>query len=131
MIIKTLILNGNHFSDLPSFYEEANLVLTKNLDWNLGASLDALNDILYGGFGVFEPNEEVILLWKNHEKSKKELGIEATKAFYESKIEKGYPFSVSLNKERLDHLLAGEGQTLFQIIVEIMNDHHYINLILD
>ena len=129
--MKTLILNGNRFSDLPSFYEEANLLFTKNLDWKLGHSLDSLHDILYGGFGVFEPKEEIVLIWENHEKSKKDLGMETSKDFYESKIKRGYPFSLPLNKERLDRLLSGEGQTLYDIIIEIINDHKYINLVLN
>lgn len=131
LAMKTLILNGNRFSDLPSFYEEINLLFTKNLDWKLGHSLDALHDILYGGFGIFEPKEEIILIWQNHEKSKKDLGMEPTKDFYESKIEKGYSFSIPLNRERLNRLFTGEGKTLYEIIIEIINDHKDINLVLD
>lgn len=130
LAIKFLIFE-NRFSDLSSFYGEANLLVTKNLDWKLGHSLDALHDILYGGFGVFEPKEEIVLIWENHEKSKKDLGMERTKDYYESTIKKGYPFSIALNRERLDCLLAGEGKTLYEIIIEIINDHKDINLVLD
>ena len=57
--------------------------------------------------------------------------MEPTKDFYESKIEKGYPFSILLNRERLDRLLTGEGKTLYETIIEIINEHKDINLVLD
>lgn len=128
--MKHLILDGNQFSDLSSFYEVANTIFMKGVEWKLGESLDAFNDILYGGFGVFEPKEKIDLTWINHEKSKVDLGLKATVGFYEAKIESGYPYDSSLNKERLNHLIEGKGQTLYEILIEIVKSHRNINLIL-
>ncbi|MCP1224211.1 barstar family protein [Sebaldella sp. S0638] len=48
-------------------------MLTKNLTWKTGRNLNAFNDILRGGFGVFD-DEEIILIWKNSESSEEKLG---------------------------------------------------------
>lgn len=127
---KMIVINGGHFSNLPEFYDEASKVLMKNVDWKVG-TLDGFNDILYGGFGVFESNDEIELTWKESEKSGKDLGLEATREFYERKIKQGHPFNVELIQENLDELISGKGQTLFDILIEIIESHKNIELILD
>lgn len=102
----------------------------KNQDWKVG-TLDGFNDILYGGFGVFENNEEIEIIWKESQKSKEDLGFDATKEFYENKIKQEKPFNINLIHEKLDELTDGNGQTLFEILIEIIESHKNITLILD
>jgi len=73
-----IILDGNNFSDEEGFYNEVDKILTKNLNWKTGHNLDAFNDLLRGGFGVYEHEEPVSLKWVNFEKSKKDLGEKFT-----------------------------------------------------
>jgi RNAse (barnase) inhibitor barstar len=73
---QTLTIDGENFSDLEGFYHEIDRVLTKDTDWKTGHNLDALNDLLRGGFGVFEYEEPIGLVWKNYAKSLQELGEE-------------------------------------------------------
>ena len=73
--MKEFIIDGNNFNDLDGFYCEIDKVLTKDLNFNTGHNLDAFNDILRGGFGVFE-EEPIILKWKNYKESKEKLGNE-------------------------------------------------------
>lgn len=127
---KTITIKGNHFSGLPGFYDEVSLVLMKDTDWKVG-TLDGFDDILYGGFGVFESEDEVEITWKESEKSREDLGLETTRIFYENKIRQGKPFNVELIQEKLDDLLSGNGQTLFEILIEIIESHKNITLILD
>jgi hypothetical protein len=127
---KTAVINGSHFFDLYGFYEEVSRVLMKNQDWKV-RTLDGFNDILYGGFGVFENNEEIEIIWKESQKSKEDLGFDATKEFYEKKIKQGKPFNINLIHEKLDELTDGNGQTLFEILIEIIESHKNITLILD
>ncbi len=125
-----IAIHGGHFSDLQGFYEEISRILMKDAGWKVG-TLDGFNDILYGGFGVFENGEEIEIIWRNHRKSKEDLGLQATREFYENKIRQGKPFNVELVAQKLDELISGEGQTLFDILVEIMESHKNITLILD
>lgn len=127
---KSAVINGSHFSDLSGFYEEVSQVLMKEADWKVG-TLDGFDDILYGGFGVFENTDQIEIIWKDSQKSKKDLGLEATKEFYENKIKQGKPFNIDLAQQKLDDLIAGNGQTLFEILVEIIESHKNITFVLD
>lgn len=127
---KTAVINGSHFYDLSGFYEEVSAVLMKDADWKIG-TLDGFDDILYGGFGVFESKDEIEIIWKDCRKSNRDLGLEATKEFYENKIKQGKPFNIDLAQQKLDDLIAGNGQTLFEILIEIIESHKNITLVLN
>ncbi len=73
---KIAIIDGDNFSDLETFYDEVDRVLTKDIDFKTGHNLDAFNDILCGDFGVFSYNETLKLIWTNFTKSRKNLGDE-------------------------------------------------------
>ncbi|WP_308006802.1 ribonuclease inhibitor [uncultured Chryseobacterium sp.] len=119
---KMTVINGSHFSNLEAFYEEASLLFLKDEDWKVG-TLDGFDDILYGYEGE--------IIWKNAQKSKQDLGFDLTKEFYENKIQQGKPFNVTLIQQKLDDLINGNGQTLFEILIEIIESHKNITLILD
>ncbi|WP_294316584.1 ribonuclease inhibitor [uncultured Chryseobacterium sp.] len=121
-IPKTAVINGRHFSDLAGLYEEISEIFMKDEGWKVG-TLDGFDDILYGFQGE--------IIWKNAQKSREDLGVNATKEFYENKISQGKPFNLALMKEKLDELMAGKGQTLFEILIEIIGSHKNITLLLD
>ncbi|MFZ4929298.1 ribonuclease inhibitor [Chryseobacterium sp. Mn2064] len=127
---KMIVIHGGHFSSLGGFYEEVSNVLMKDVDWKVG-TLDGFDDILYGGFGVFENKEEIEIIWKESQKSKEDLGVDGTREFYENKIRKGKPFNVELIQQKLDELMKGEGQTLFEVLIEIIQSHPNITLTLE
>jgi hypothetical protein len=119
---KMTVINGSHFSDLEGFYEEISQLFMKDEDWKVG-TLDGFDDILYGVYSD--------ITWKDSQKSKEDLGFDLTKEFYENKIRIGKPFNVKLIQQKLDDLIDGKGQTLFEILVEIIESHQNIKLILD
>lgn len=119
---KMTVINGGHFSDLESFYDEVSQLFMKDEDWKVG-TLDGFDDILYG--------VDSDIIWKDSEKSKEDLGFDLTKEFYYNKIRIGKPFNVELIQQKLDNLIDGNGQTLFEILVEIIESHQNIKLILD
>lgn len=119
---KMTVINGGHFSDLEGFYEEISQLFMKDEDWKIG-TLDGFDDILYG--------VETDIVWKDSQKSKEDLGFDLTKEFYENKIRQGKPFNVQLIQQKLDELIAGKGQTLFEILIEIIESHKNITLILE
>lgn len=119
---KMTVINGGHFSDLEGFYNEVSQLFMKDEDWKVG-TLDGIDDILY--------RVESDITWKDSQKSKKDLGFELTKEFYENKIRIGKPLNVDLIQRKLGDLMDGKGQTLFEILIEIIESHQNIKLILD
>jgi RNAse (barnase) inhibitor barstar len=119
---KMTVINGSHFSNMAGFYEEVSQLFMKDEDWKVG-TLDGFNDILYGFHGE--------IIWKNSQKSREDLGFNSTKEFYQNKIRIGKPFNVNLIQQKLDELIDGNGQTLFEILIEIIESHTNISLILD
>jgi RNAse (barnase) inhibitor barstar len=47
-----LVLDGSAIHDIAGFYAEINRVFMACEDWQLAPSLDALDDLLYGGYGA-------------------------------------------------------------------------------
>ena len=119
---KMTVINGSHFSDLEGFYEEVSELFMKDEDWKVG-TLDGFDDILYG--------VQTDIIWTNSEKSRQDLGFDLTKEFYANKIRQGKPFNVELIQQKLDDLIDGKGQTIFEVLIEIIESHQNIKLILD
>ena len=73
--MKEFIIDGKNFNDLEGFYCEIDKLLTRNLNFKTGHNFTAFNDLLRGGFGVFEEGP-ILIKWRNYEKSKADLGNE-------------------------------------------------------
>ncbi|TRZ42236.1 barstar family protein [Robertkochia solimangrovi] len=126
---KTIIIEGKNFNDIPSFYEEINRVFMQEVDWKLGQSLDALNDMFYGGFGLIEGKEPIKLIWKNFKQSEQDFGKELTRDYYLEKLKQPEKFNKEVFQKRLEALERGEGKTYFEIILEIIEGHPNIELV--
>ena len=121
-----IILNGLDFHDLDGFYTVIYSMMDLYEDWKPAHNLDAFNDILYSGFG----KERVKLVWEHSAKSKDDLGLQATRDFYQHKIDQGQPYNTNWAAQQLEALNSGKGATLFDIIVEIFHAHRHIELVL-
>lgn len=97
--------------------------------WQLGQTLDGFNDLLYGGFGLIQSNEEVSLIWNEFASSRAALGYMATRNYYLAKLTPGSPFNQSWFQGQLTALEAGHGKTYFEILLEIIGEHPNIHLI--
>ena len=98
-------------------------------NWQIGQSLDALNDLFYGGFGEMKGVDAVELIWTNFEKNRKDLGVACTIAHYKQKLLKPELFNNELFRKKINELTHGKGQTYFDIIQEIIEEHKHIHLI--
>jgi len=58
---KSLFIEGDHISDIASFYKEINRVFMQNENWKIGSTLDALDDLLYGSYGEIKQSEPIML----------------------------------------------------------------------
>jgi RNAse (barnase) inhibitor barstar len=126
---KQISIDGNLIHDIPSFFEEINRVFMQSENWKLGASLDAFNDMLYGGFGLIENAEPIDLIWTNINASRQALGHEVTKAYYLGKLKPGSPYNSDFFKTKLAELESGRGETYFDIVISVIAEHPNIHLI--
>lgn len=127
---KSFIIDGNSISNISDFYNEINRLLMKNEDWQLGESLDALDDALYGGYGELIGIDSPHFIWSNSENSRAALGIDVTRAYYLNKINQPEYFNVKLFQEKLKKLEEGTGETYFEILLDIFKSHQNITLVL-
>lgn len=127
---KIFVFDGSKFDDLKGFYHEVSNLMMPDADWEVG-SLDGFYDVLFGGYGAYEPGDEVEIIWKNSEKSKYDLGKEATQEFYEKKLKIGHPYNTEKIEADLAELLSGKGKTLFDILADCIHEHENIQFKLE
>lgn len=120
---RTLTIDGARIEGIADFYAEINRVFMAQEDWELGVSLDALDDMLYGGYGAAQGNESVRLRWLNAEYSRTRLDIAATRAHYLDKLARPDTFNHQHWQGALYALEAGHGPTYFEQICQVIAGH--------
>ena len=117
-------IHGQRVTSLETFYDEVSASLIPSASW--GRNLDAFNDILRGGFGT--PDGGFTLVWDSSEHSRQNLGYPETIRYLTRKLERCH--STGREKVRAELLTAQalQGQTLFDLLVEIIQGHEEIEL---
>lgn len=113
------IIDGELFGTLEEFASHFSERVLVGYEWR--GNLDAFNDILRGGFGP--PDEGFILVWKNSDLSRKRLGHEETVVVLRKRLDTCHPTNVPLVESDLAAALRYAGPTIFDTLVEILNDH--------
>lgn len=72
------ILDGNNMADRDAFYEEIEKCMTDSDGFKMGHNLDALSDVLSGGFGRHSFGDHFCILWTGFRKSTETLGTDFT-----------------------------------------------------
>ena len=116
--MKIYEIDGESFSTLEEFYDEIDRVMSL-AHW--GRNLDALDDVLQGGFGT--PDDGFTVRWKNHKASKGRLGYEETARQLKLRLGHCHPSNRALVSKELQMAEAHQGQTVFDWLVEIIRDH--------
>ncbi len=123
------VIDGNRFDDIPGFYAEINWLFMASEDWQLGNSLDALDDMLHGGYGALQSHPVATVTWVNFAKSRSDLGVDATRDWLRAKLDPQGGFDRRAIHAQLAALSAGKGPTYFDQIVQIFADHPNLRLI--
>ena len=110
----TFRIDGSRIRDIASFYAVMNELVMQDEDWDLGPSLDALDDVHF--------------VWAEHDASRTALGVTATRAWLQEKLERGAPFDTARITAQLDDLDAGRGKTYFDLLLEVFASHPDIRL---
>jgi RNAse (barnase) inhibitor barstar len=124
---KILVIDGSRFSTLAEAAVEFTTVLGLTTPWR--GNLDAFNDFLRGGFGT--PEEGFVLVWRNSEISRKQLGYGETLRWLQERVLSCHSSNAASFQERIAAARCGEGETLFDTLVAIVRDHDDIELRLE
>lgn len=116
--LPVLVVDGTRFSDLDGFARELSRLLS-GYTWR--GNLDALDDVLRGGFGT--PEGGWVLRWVASETSRAALGHPETARRLERILPAAHPSNRAALEARLDEARRGEGPTLFDEIVAIIREH--------
>ncbi|WP_164136833.1 barstar family protein [Stenotrophomonas maltophilia] len=125
----TLQIEGAAINDIASLYAEINRVFMAGEDWQLAPSLDALDDLLYGGYAALAGHAQATLIWRDIAHSRTALGMETTRQCLLAKLDTPGSFNTQAIARQLDTLQRGEGQTYFEIVMEIFASHRQITLV--
>lgn len=125
---KHLILEGSRVCDIKTFYDEINRVFMAGEKWQLGESLDALDDMFRGGYGASQGFDRIILNWRDMDHCRRALGVETTRRWLLSKLAMPEIYSSARIKAQLDALDRGDGPTYFEIILDMIAGHERIRL---
>lgn len=145
-------LRGAAITDIASLYDELNRVFMADEDWQLGPSLDALDDLLYGGYGAAfgsttghsaGPSKgagtgtgtgtvtgRLRVIWRDHARSRDALGVATTASWYEAKLAQPGRFNTEKVTRDLAGLRASGGPTYFDLLLEVFASHPNVELVL-
>lgn len=117
--MREYVVDGSLFGTLEEFAAHFSKRVLGEYEWN--GNLDALNDVLRGGFGT--PDDGFILVWKNSDLSRQRLGYGETAVVLERRLTTCHPSNRAQIAAELASARRGVGPTVFDWVVDIMNDH--------
>ena len=122
-------IDAKEFSTIDEFFIQVELHLTNEPEADFSHDFIGFEDVLMGGFGIHDFEEPLKIVWKNSEKSRKELNYKATVAYLEELLDSKNGKSTELEKD-LKKAKKNEGLTLFDMICDIANDLENVELLL-
>jgi len=120
-------IDGRLTTSLGAFFAEFGRVLLPRVFW--GQNLDALDDVLYGGFGT--PDEGFVIRWLHSAEARKALGYPETIRQLEFRLAHCDPSCREPVERELSLAKANTGPTVFDWLVEIIRSHPDVPLVLD
>ncbi|MFJ8264273.1 hypothetical protein ACIQ4I_20405 [Rummeliibacillus sp. NPDC094406] len=127
---KVFIIDGDKFSNFKGFCKEfSDIVLSGKCKWH--GNLDAFNDILFGGFGDIECDEQFTVIWRNSVKSKVDLGYSETIVKLNEILNNCHQSNEEKVIQEIKDAKMKKGPTIFDWIEEIIVDNENVTLILE
>lgn len=124
MAKKEFIVDGEKFSSLAETADAFTKALGFTENWN--GNLDAFNDMLCGGYGT--PDEGFVLIWRKSNLSREYLGFKETLRWLEQHVRTCHPSNIPEFQARIAAAQKSEGETLFDMLIEIIREHKKVEL---
>lgn len=122
------VIDGARIAGIPDLYAQLNSLFMADEDWRLGASLDALDDLLYGGFGALADDDAPRVVWRDAAHSRRSLGAAETERWLREKLSRPAAFDAAAIGRQLEAVRAGLGPTYFDLVLEVFAGHPEVGL---
>ena len=119
------VIDGANFSDFAGFIEECNRGFIRAFGGEWNGNLDAFSDYFNWGDGDY------VVVWKNADKSRVDLGHPAMAAWLERNSRRCHPSNVQDVLQRLGQAREQRGPTFFDWLVEIIREQPNVELRLE
>ncbi|MFF3752175.1 barstar family protein [Streptomyces sp. NPDC002018] len=116
----TYVIDGAEVTDLDRFWQVIGAAVNGPGGY-FGRNLDALADCLRGGCGTPDDGDFVIE-WRRHDLSRRALGQEETVRTLQRRLERAHPDNKAAIQAELDDVLAGRGPTVFDELVQLIEE---------
>ncbi|MEV7086502.1 barstar family protein [Streptomyces sp. NPDC093085] len=116
----TYVIDGAEVTGLDSFWPVIGAAVNGPGGY-FGSNLDALADCLSGGYGTPDDGDFVIE-WHRHEGSRRALGHEETVRTLQRRLERTHPDNRPALRARIEDARAGRGPTVFDELVEVIEE---------
>ncbi|MFD7449751.1 barstar family protein [Kitasatospora sp. NPDC059827] len=117
----TYVLDGGKIGNLEDFWAEVGRKI--GADGYFGRNLDAFADCLSGGFGTPD-DDDYVIEWRDHEASRRALGYPETVRQLERQLPRVHPTNRAQVAAELAAARAGKGPTVFDWLVDIIEERH-------
>lgn len=120
------VIDGARFDDLEGFWDEVERVLIPGAKW--GRNLDALADVLGGGFGT--PAGGFVVRWVNAGRSRELLGFTETARWLDQRLSEVHASNRAEFARRLEHARKQRGETMFEALIDIFRTASGVTFVL-
>lgn len=114
----TYVIEGREVTGLDRFWQVIGEAVNGPGGY-FGTNLDAFADCLSGGYGTPEDGDFVIE-WRDHEVSRRALGYDETVRRLDERLQRAHPSNRPAVQAERDRAAAGEGPTVFDWLVDII-----------
>ena len=121
-------IEGDAIESMDDFWREIGRAINGPGGY-FGRNFDALNDCLRGGFGT--PDEPFEIRWANSARSKEALSWEETVRYLERRLKGAHPSNHERIRREIASARDGTGPTLFDMVVEMIEQSRNANLVLE
>jgi hypothetical protein len=127
MPAKEYVLDGTKFKTLSEAASEFTRALEFSHPWT--GNLDVFDELL----DQSEPatKDKKVIVWRNSEHSRKQLNYEETVRWYEKHLLTCDTFCFPTLEQKLAEAQEGQGPTVFDWLVEIIQQHRHVDLRLE
>lgn len=121
-------IDGEGVGGIADLFTAFNREFMRDEDWQMGESLDALDDVLHRLESETRGGDPAVVIWEAHRHSREALGYEETQRWLLRKLAHPSAYDEARIMSELDDLRSGTGRTYFHRVIAVFADHPLVDL---